>query len=95
MVRITTDDFTNAEVQNYEKVNGDYFIKTINANSSGDFESNGKMFTKPYDSVYGEHTTAYIDTYTYKQDGDAVATIVVTYADTAHTDFISAVRTYA
>ena len=40
MARITTDDFTNAEVQNYEKVNGDYFIKVIPSDSNGNFVDN-------------------------------------------------------
>jgi hypothetical protein len=37
MARIANDEFLDAEKGNFEKINGDYFIKVIPSNSSGDF----------------------------------------------------------
>ena len=48
----------------------------------------------PYDDVQKTATTALIDTYNYYRNAVKVATVVVTYSDSAHADFLRAQRTF-
>ena len=59
MARITAKDFNRAQVNNIEKVNNDFFIKAIIADSNGNFIDD---FTGEGPTVADEIT--YIDDYT-------------------------------
>ena len=81
MARIENKEFNNAQVGNIEKINGDYFIKVVNADSYGNFISSGKLVYEPFDEVAITYPTTSTELYTYKLDSTDVATVLVTYSD--------------
>lgn len=82
MARITYSDYNNAQVNNFEKVNNDYFLKTIQADADGNF------ITPFAPAEYDEITLTYvstgngigeIETVTYKLNSSTVATLTLSY----------------
>ena len=70
MTRIEPKDFITADWNKFEKVDGDYFVKTING------------FSLPlYDTIEAAYPTTSTETYTYKKNTETVAVITVTYTD--------------
>ena len=82
MARITPNEYNNAQLNNIEKINGDFFLKTIQADGSGNFIN---PFAPPsYDSIELTYVTTgngtgEIETVTYKLDGVTQATLTLSY----------------
>jgi hypothetical protein len=82
MARIPTKEFNQAELNNYEKLNGDYFLKTIQADSDGNFIS--PFVPAEYDEITLTYIAAgngagKIHTVGYKLDSVLLSTLTLTY----------------
>ena len=93
MVRINPSEVNRADTGKFEKISGDYFVKSLIANSKGDFIDNiGQWISSDYDYIAIAYPTTTTETYTYKSGGSGgttVATITVTYTDTSKTNLSS------
>jgi len=89
MVRIESCEYNLAQLNNLEKINGDYFLKTLMGNPNGDFvDDDNPMpvklpgFQLPnYTIIDVTYPTAPVEVYTYKEGVTTVATITVTFTD--------------
>jgi hypothetical protein len=82
MARLVPKEFPKGEYGRLEKLNGDYFVKVIPSNSSGDF-------LEPFIPVnYDEVAVTYVtvgngigqpETVTYKLDSVTITTLTLTY----------------
>ena len=84
MARITNRDVNNADLNKFEKLNGDYFLKTIQADSSGNFIS--PFVPAEYDEIVLTYVAAgngagEIETVTYKLATVTQATLTLSYND--------------
>ena len=82
MVRIESREFNLAQLNNIEKLNGDYFLKTIQANSNGDFLA--PFVPVNYDEIEMTYVPSgngvgEIQTVTYKLDSATIATLTLSY----------------
>jgi hypothetical protein len=82
MVRITNQEYNRADSGRFEKLNGDYFVKTINANSNGDFIN--PFIPDNYDEIALTYVASgngegNIETVTYKLNDSTIATLTLSY----------------
>jgi len=82
MARIQAKDYNKAQLGNIEKLSGDYFLKTVQANSNGDFLA--PFVPTNYDEIVMTYIPSgngegEIQTVTYKLATVTVATLTLSY----------------
>ena len=77
MARITPKDFNNAQVNNIEKINGDFFLKILQADSNGNFIT--PFIPENFDSVSATYTDGLATEIVYSFNSEVVATLTITY----------------
>jgi len=82
MARIQAGEYNTAQLNNIEKISGDYFLKVLQADSSGNFLT--PFVPDNYDSIELTYVSSgngigEVETVTYKLSSTTVATLTLSY----------------